>query len=74
MRTANSIKKELWMNVPLASGEEITVDRRYLLYLITELERDQYGQGWNEGYQCGLKTKDNDNPIDNEYVDMKIEW
>lgn len=74
MVTANSVMRDVWMNVESASGQMLTIERNYLYSLLLQLEKEQYDQGHRDGYQHGLLVSREGLPSDLDYEDLDIKW
>lgn len=68
MITANSVMKDIWMAASRAYGEEMTINRNQLYYLLLKLEKEQYEKGWDKGYETGLAVAKDEFDID------EVEW
>lgn len=74
MVTANSVVRDIWMNVESASGHELTVNRDYLYSLLLKLEKENFDAGYHLGYSHRGKVQYEELPSDNDFEDLTIEW
>lgn len=78
MYGAESVKRDIWMNIDSASGDEITMSRGYLSYLLSEMEqsvyREAYERAYSQGYNHALLANDNELPIDEDFKGKRTEW
>ena len=72
--TAKQVKRMIWMNVSIADGEDITINREYLSYLLDKLETSQYETGYSDGYGHSSMSFTDELPSDNEFIGEKKEW
>lgn len=72
--TAKQVKRMIWMNISLASGDEITINREYLSYLLEELETSQYDTGYSDGYDHSSSAFTDNLPIRHDFEGEKKEW
>ena len=74
MFSANSVMKDIWMNVSVASGNDVTIDRDYLYYLLTELEKNQYNKGYSDGHENCHSSIYNKLPSDIKFEGTTRKW
>lgn len=77
MKTANSVMREIWINASRAGGvefPEVTIGTDFLLQLLLELEFDQYGNGYDDGYKHRSLVAKDELPIDREFKDSKVSF
>ena len=72
--TAKQVKRMIWMNVSIANGEDITINREYLSYLLDKLEKSQYDTGYSDGYNHSSMAFTDELPSDSEFIGEKKEW
>lgn len=72
--TAETAKKDIWMNIQRASSEIITIDRRYLAKVLKDLERSQYSKGYSDGYTHSWQTHYEKLPKDLDFEGYTEEW
>lgn len=77
METANTAMRKVWMNISKGVGGELTINRDYLYYLFREVERTNYEQGYEDGYDDRSRWINSEHPICNNFEDFrdkKIKW
>lgn len=72
--SANTAKRDIWMNIQKASSDIITIDRRYLARVLKDLERSQYSKGYSDGYEHRGLTEHDELPIDLDFEGYTEEW
>lgn len=72
--TANSIKRDIWINTKSANGDMITINREYLSYLLDKLENSQHQMGYDNGYEHGLSVARDELPSDNDFEGKRLDW
>lgn len=72
--TAERIKRKIWMNSSVCSGDMLTIDRRYLAYLLEKLEKDQYDIGYHDGYEDSNNVHLDTREMSNDFEGHKREW
>lgn len=48
---AKEAKKAIWLDVEVAMGEMITINRRALSWALEEVEKIQYEKGYSDGWE-----------------------
>ena len=78
MYGAESVKRDIWMNIDSGSGDEISINRGYLAYLLSEMEqsvyREAYERAYSQGYNHALLANDNDLPINDNFKGKRTDW
>lgn len=77
MKTANSVMREVWMNVSRSSGgeyPELSINTDFLFQLLLELEFDQYNNGYSDGYEHRSLAEVEELPIDKKFEGMKVRF
>lgn len=74
MRTANSVMREIWINISKASDNNLEIDKGFLYSLLKELEKEQYEQGYSDGYEHSNKAHASELPINDSFKGYEKEW
>ena len=78
MYGAESVKRDIWMNIETACGGEITVNRSYVAYLLKEMEssvyKTAYEQGYSQGYNHAILARDEQLPNDKDFKGCREDW
>ncbi len=72
--TAERVKKRVWINSPKCAGDDLTINRLYLSYLLEKLEKCQYNNGYHDGYDDGINVSRDELEIDKNFEGTKAEW
>lgn len=74
MKTANSVMREVWINISKASGNNLEIDKGFLYSLLKDLEKEQYEQGYSDGYEHSNKACAFELPINDSFKGYEKEW